>query len=105
MEIVRQGTGLRIEMAVRQLCLQYSRGACSQKHADALRPVSGFGRRDCRFEAILLQAQLGKPVIAAIVSRKDGTDSTGIKLTNLGDISFQIDILERARDQTRTTRA
>jgi hypothetical protein len=59
MEIRGQRASLRIEMAIRQLGLQYAGSAGAEKHADARRTVFVLGRIDRGNKPVLFQTQLG----------------------------------------------
>ena len=81
-------------MAIRQFSLQYSGGAGAEEHAYASGTVFVLGCVNCISEAVLFQSQLGKAIVAAIISGQIVAHAKIIQRLDFCDICFQIDIFE-----------
>ena len=92
-------------MTIGQFGLQYPGSAGSHEHANARGAVFISDGFDRFAESFLLQTQLGQAIVAAIVCGQIGAYAIAIQLFDLGNVGFQIDILERAGNQSLTPRA
>src|ERR1019366_9719805 len=93
-EALRQRTGDRIAMPVRDLCGEYPRGAGAEEYADAMCTKALDSGMHRRVESILHQPQVRKTVVAAVKTLQLRRQRHLIDTGNLADPGGQFDSLE-----------
>ena len=92
-----QRAALRIALPVCEFGLKNAGGAGADKHADALSAIALRRRRDGLRKAILREAELSQPVVAAVEVAQIGTHRLVIDAFNFADPGVQRRALEAAR--------
>src|SRR5206468_10489559 len=91
-----QGAGLRVPAAVRELGRVQSRSARAEIQADSPRAISVARRGDFFGESVLLQAQLCKAVVTAVIVLEIGPHAEIVQLRNRSDVAVDAGRVEAA---------
>src|SRR6267143_1806933 len=96
-----QGARLRVAAAIRELGRVQSRRARAQVQADSPGSVSIARRGDFQGESVLLQAQLRKAVVAAVIVAEIGAHAKIVQALDRSDIGVDAGRVEMAGCESR----